>query len=127
MPNQPPQLSTLFWLLNSGGAILLVPGVILAVVGMVVLVRPNRTASFVLAILSLLLAIVAMLAVYSAAVQYMAMATAEDVPKPVEFAETTARAMSYSFCGLAATFVSMFVAVLGLLRASKRAATPDPI
>ena len=50
MPNdEPQQILTIIWLLTSGGLKLLALGLILAGIGLVLLIRPHRLASTILA------------------------------------------------------------------------------
>jgi hypothetical protein len=114
---QPQQIPTIGWLLQSGGLAPLAFGLILAVVGLIFVIRPNRTAGLMIAVLSLLPAIFGLVVVYSAAVDYVEMAASPRVPKPSEFAEITGRAMGSSFCALLGTIVPLFVAVLAQSRA----------
>jgi purine-cytosine permease-like protein len=116
---QPQQIPTIVWLLKSGGVAPLALGLILAVIGIVLVIRPNRTASAILAFLSLLPAIFGLIVVYSAAADYAQMAVSPTPPKPAEFAAITGRAMSYSFCGLLGTILPVFIVVLALSRACK--------
>ncbi len=115
---QSQQIPTILWLLKSGGFAPLALGLILSVIGIVLVIRPNRTASTILAFLSLLPGILGLIFVYSAATDYAEMAVSPRVPKPADFAAITGRAMSFSFCGLLGTILPIFVAVLALSRAS---------
>jgi len=115
---EPQQVSTLSWLLQSGGLPPLVLGLVFALIGIVFIIRPNRAASLILAFLSLVPAIFGLIAVYSAATAYAKMAASSTMPKPSEFAELTGLAMSSSFCGLLGTLLSVFIAVLAMSRAN---------
>ena len=117
--SQPQQISTIVWLLQSGGIAPLALGLILAFVGIVFVIRPNRTWSMTLAFLSLLPAIVGLIVVYSAAADYAEMARSPNAPRPAEFARLTGRAMGSSFCGLLGTILPVFVAILALARTAK--------
>ena len=116
MPNdEPQQILTIIWLLTSGGLKLLALGLILAGIGLVLLIRPHRLASTILAFLTFLPVVVGAITVYSAASDYAEMAASPTTPKPSEFAELTGRAMSSSFCALLGTALAVFFAVLVLL------------
>ena len=116
---QPQQIPTIVWLLNSGGFAPLAFGLVLAIIGIVLIIRPNRMASAILAFVSLLPAIVGLIVVYAAAANFAEMAVSPTPPKPAEFAALTGRAMSSSFCGLLGTILPVFTAVLALSRACK--------
>ena len=117
---QPPQqTSTIVWLLQSGDHAALVLGLTLSLVGIVLVRRPNRKASIVLAFLSLLPGIVGLFAVYSAASDYSDLAVSQRAPEPLEFLEITRRAMGSSFCGVIGTLIPIFIAVLALSRSYK--------
>ena len=122
---QPQSIPTILWLLQSGGVALLALGLVLALIGIVLVIRPNRTASTLLAFLSLLPAALGLIVIYSAAATYGEMARSPSPPRPAEFAAVTCRAMSYSFCGLLGAILPLFVAVLALLRGSKRLTPSD--
>lgn len=100
-------------------------GSIVAVVGVICVVKPSRLASLIVALLSLLPAVCGMVVVYAAAVDYAQVAASPTPPKPAEFARLTGRAMGSSFFGLLGTVVPMFVAVLALSRAGKNANASD--
>lgn len=123
--NNPPQIPTIVWLLQSGSATPLVVGLMLAVVGMFLVIRPNRTLSLVLAIISLSPAIVGLIAVYVAAGDYLQLAHSSENPKPAEFAVLTGRAMGSSFWGLLGTLVSVFPATLALACSVQRKHATD--
>lgn len=114
-----PQIQLIVWLLKSGGFTPLALGLVLAAIGIVLLNRPNRTASTILAFLSLLPAFVGLIVVYSAAVDFAEMATSPNLPKPSEYAHIIGHAMSNSFCGLLGTILPVFFAVLALSRICK--------
>ena len=116
---QPRSIPTLLWLLQSGGFALLALGFFVALIGIVLVIRPNRTATTAMAFLSLIPAILGLILIYSAATAYCEMAASPTPPKPAEFSAVTGRAMSYSFCGLLGATLPIFVACLALLRGSK--------
>jgi len=118
---EPPQIPTIIWLLQSGGLAPLAMGFVVAVLGIFFVIRPNHTASMILAFLSLLPAVFGLVAVYSAATAYGDMAKLPTMPKPSEFATLTGQAMGSSFCGLLGTILPIFVAILAMSRSSKRA------
>jgi hypothetical protein len=122
---QPHQIPTIVWLLQSGGLAPLAFGVILAVVGIVFVIRPNRTGSLVFAVISLLPAIFGLVVVYSAAADYVEMAPSATAPKPAELARITGQAMGSSFFGLLGTIIPVFVAVLALSRAARTVTVLD--
>ena len=122
---QPQQIPTIVWLLQPGGIAPLALGLILALVGMVFVIRPNRSSSMILAFLSLLPAIIGLIVVYAAAAEYAEMARSRIGPKPAEFARLTGRAMGSSFCGLLGTILSVFVAILALARTGKSVDNPN--
>ena len=111
------QIPTILWLLKSGGIAPLALGLLLAAIGIVFLIRPNRMASTILAFASLLPALVGLIVVYSAAADCAEMAVSPTAPKPAEFAAIIGRAMSNSFCALLGTLLPVFFAVLAMLRA----------
>ena len=117
---QPQQTLVIVWLLNSGGFSLLVLGLMFAVAGIVLLIWPSRALSMILAFLSTLPAVIALIAVYTASSKYAEMASASTAPKPAEFAAITGKALSFGFCGLLGTLLSTIFAVLALARANLR-------
>jgi hypothetical protein len=116
---EPQQISTIAWLLQSGGLIALVWGLIIATIGIIPLIRPSITASVLLGVLSLLPAIFGAGAVYFAAAEYVDMAASATPPKPAEFSAITGRAMSYSFCALLGTLLAVSVTALSMWRSRK--------
>ncbi|KAA5543147.1 hypothetical protein FYK55_12755 [Roseiconus nitratireducens] len=122
MPDaQYEQTNTFFWLLSAGGLPLLGLGLLLAAIGIVLIIWPLRRASFVLVLLSILPAVLGLITVYSAAVDYGEMAGLSTPPKPAEFAAATSRAMSSSFFGLLGTIVALIPSLAAVARATNPA------
>ena len=88
------QIPTIIWLLQSGGWAPLAWGFIVALIGIVPIVRPKLNASIFVGILSLTPLIIGLFTVYFAASEFAEMAASTTPPKPAEFAEVTGRAMS---------------------------------
>lgn len=114
------QIPTIAWLVQSGGAWLLVWGLVVAVAGIRSLIRPQSSVLVTLGLLSLLPAIFGTVVVYFVANEYAEMAAASAPPKPSEFAALTARAMSYSFCSLLGTFVGSLMSLAAMARFNSR-------
>ena len=118
---QPP--SMFVKLLQSGAVEPLALGLVLFAAGIVLIVRPNRRVSTVVAILSLLPAVIGLIIVCTAAVDYTILAQSKTSPRPSEFAEYTVRAFSSSFGGVLGTLLSVPVSLAALLRAGQSRTT----
>lgn len=116
---QPQQTSTIVWLLLSGGIVPLAFGLTLALFAIVFVIWPNRTASMIVAFLSMFPAIIGLIVVYSAAAEYTELTASPLAPKPAEIATLTARAMGSSFNGLLGTILPVFTALLALVRTAR--------
>jgi hypothetical protein len=120
MPDaQLQQVPTIVWLLHSGGVLPLAVGLTLAVIAVFFVIKPSRAASNALAFLSIFPAIISLVVVYSAAVDFADLAASPQARKPAEFAMITGRAMGSSFSGLVATILSMFTASLAVARSPR--------
>lgn len=118
MPDiQPQPYPMLLLFLTSGGFAPLGLGAILAAIGIVLVIRPMRTASTILAFLSIVPAIVALPGLYFAATDFLGLPYAA---KPSYIEDVAVRALSYGVCGLLGTILSVVSAVLALLRACQR-------
>lgn len=122
---EPHQVSTIVWLLQSGGFVPLVVGLVVALIGIVPLIRPSAAAAAFVGLLALLPAIFGLISVYYAASEYAEMAASPIPPKPAEFAAITGRAMSSSFCALLGTLLAVVVALMAMWRSGKRSSQSD--
>lgn len=115
-----PQMSTIVYLLRSGGSPFLAFGLLLAIAGIVlILIRPSRTLVLIYAVVSLIPGLLAMVAVFGACSEFIEMSGSPQLLKPTDFANVAGRGMSCGFFGLFSTLISSLLAALAFFRAPR--------
>ena len=108
-------ISPLRFLLFSGGFFLLAFGLVLTLWGLWNVLRPHSFVKILSQLaLSVLPGMVAMVAIYLAAADFMELADSETAPKPAALATTVGPMFSYGFVGLLATIVPVLLGVVAI-------------
>jgi len=112
----PIEISTFRWLLTSGGLPLLVTGLVLANLALYCWFFPHRKLSLLTAIFSVVPALLGIIIVFLAAMDFQSLASASTAPKPRVIAELVGRTFSYAFCGLLGSAIAMPTSIAALRR-----------
>ncbi len=116
------QLSTFLILLRAGGLPMFGLGLLFSLWGVLNVARPqSRHLILVQTLLSLLPGVLAMLAIYAASANFLAMAVLPTSPKPSELADVTTYAMSCGFFGIAGTIMPVALGLIAFWRLGNKA------